>query len=269
MPSIHHRYLIKTLTNPQPPGFADFLRGSIALAQLCAIHSYEFKLDISSHPIFTLLDIPEEFTSRLDYAEPTLEILPPIPYDGMKTSIVSHLKGESDLNILTNAFYDEGSVETQYKLMRTILQPSQHLIAHIEDIKNSTAIDYTQRYVIIHIRLGDKYLVNKNDIPSNIIHNVRYHVERIIQEHSRVLLLADSFKLKEQVKDLCQTTLTAPIHTGSLDIEGVEDRMLNTLGEFFIMSKASQIYCLNFYDGSGYSRICSKIYSIPYHCISL
>jgi hypothetical protein len=233
------------------------------------MHSYEFKFDVSCHPIFTLLNIPEEYTSRLDHTEPTLEILPPIPYDAMKTTIISHLKGELDLNILTNAFYDEGSVESQYKLMRTLLQPSQSVNTHIEYIKNSTTIDYTQPYVIIHIRLGDKYLVDKNDIPSNIIHNVRYHVERIIQEHSRVLLLADSFKLKEQVKDLCQTTLTTPIHTGSLDTEGVEDKMLNTLGEFFIMSKASQIYCLNFYDGSGYSRICSKIYSIPYHCISI
>jgi len=269
MPTLHHRYLVKTLTNPQPPGFADFLRGSIALAQLCSMHSYDFKFDINSHPVFNVLHIPEEYTSRLDKGEPTLEILPPIPYDSMKSIISSHLNGKSDINILTNAFYDESSVETQYQLIRIILQPSEDLKTHIDYIKNSTNIDYTKPYVIIHIRLGDRYLVDKNDIPSNIIQNVRCHVQRIVQQHSQVLLLADSFKLKEQVKDLCQATITAPIHTGSLDVEGVEHRMLTTVGEFFIMSKASQIYCLNFYDGSGYSRICSKIYSIPYHCISL
>lgn len=269
MPTIHHRYLMKTLTNPQPPGFADFLRGSISLAQICAMHSYEFKFDINSHPVFAVLDIPAEYSSRLNKEERTIEILPPIPYDHMASSITSHLNGESDLNILTNAFYDERSVETQYKLMQTILQPSQQLTAHIKKIQSSTTINYIQPYVIIHIRLGDKYLVDKNDIPSNILDNVRYHLQRIICEDSQVLLLADSLKLKEQVKDLCQTTLSAPIHTGSLDIEGLEERMITTVGEFFIMSKASKIYCLNFYDGSGFSRICSRIYSIPYHCILL
>ena len=269
MPTIHHRYLVKTLTNPQPPGFADFLRGSIALAQLSKGNSYDFKFDVNSHPLFAVLDIPEEYASRLNEEEPTIEILPPIPYDHMASSIASHLNGESDLNILTNAFYDERSAQPQYELMRTILQPSQQLITHIEKIKSSTSINYKEPYVIIHIRLGDKYLVDKNDIPSNIIHNVRYHIENILRHHPQVLVLADSLKLKEQIADLCQTTSSAPIHTGSLDTDAVEDRMLTTVGEFFIMSKAYHIYCLNFYDGSGYSRICSRIYSIPYECISL
>jgi len=270
MPSINHRYLTKTLTNPQPPGFADFLRGSIALMQISNLKSYQFKFDISSHPVFSVLNIPDEYSTRIDPLEPTLEILPPIGYNSMNEHIISKLTGEYDLNILTNAFYSESSVEKQYELMRTILQPSEKLLHFIDDIKNSTKIDYTKSYVIIHIRIGDTFLVDKNDIPSNLLHTVRSHVENIVREHgSQVLLIADSYKLKEQVKDLCDTTQSNPIHTGSLDTESVEDRMLTTVGEFFIMSKASQVFCMNFYDGSGYSRICCRIYSIPYHCISL
>jgi len=238
--------------------------------QISNLHSYDFKFDISSHPVFSVLDIPEEYSTRIDALEPTLEILPPIGYNLMNERIISQLDGHSDVNILTNAFYTETSVENQYELLRTILQPSQKLIHFIDTIKDSTKINYTKSYVIIHIRIGDRFLVDKNDVPSKVVHTVRSHIENIVRHHgSQVLVIADSYKLKEQVKDLCETTHSNPIHTGSLDTESVDDRMLTTVGEFFIMSKASQIYCLNFYDGSGYSRICSKIYSIPYHCISL
>ena len=84
-----------------------------------------------------------------------------------------------------------------------------------------------------------------------------------------MLFIADSYQLKNSVKDLCKITEINPIHTGSLDIVDIDERLLATLSEFFIMSKASAIYCLNFYDGSGYSKICSKIYSIDYHCLPL
>ena len=49
-----HKYLTQCSTNPQPPGFADFLRGTIALYIFSKKYNYQLLLD-GSHPVFTCL----------------------------------------------------------------------------------------------------------------------------------------------------------------------------------------------------------------------
>lgn len=269
MPIIHHRYLTETFTNPQPPGFADFLRGTLALYQLAKKNNYELKLDVNSHPIFNALNVPEEYISRLSSADSTIEILPPIAYHDMHNNMQSYLTGD-DIRFLTNAFYDENSLTDEYMYLQKVLQPTVELENHIKTIQSKATINFSQPYVIVHVRIGDKFLVDKQDIPEGILQAVRFHIQSIKQEtNDPLLLIADSYKLKEAVKDLCEITMDAPIHTGSLDTELMQERVFTTLGEFFIMAKARSIYCINFWDGSGYSRICSKIYSIPYYLKSL
>lgn len=271
MPLIIHRYLTKTYTNPQPPGFADFLRGTIALYQLACKNNYTLKIDVNSHPIFKFLDIPKESSVTLDENVPTIEIIPPIAYDAMHGIIELGLRC-NDLVILTNAFYNEQCMTDEYQFIRSILTPSRLLSEYIETIK--TSIQLHAPYIVIHARIGDTFLVYKNDVQENIIDKIRNYIKMISTNApaQSVLFIADSYQLKESVKDLCKITAIHPIHTGSLDTINTidtDERLVATLAEFFIMSKASSIYCINFYDGSGYSKICSKIYSIDYHCLQL
>lgn len=268
MPYIIHRYLTKTYTNPQPPGFADFLRGTIALYQLSIIHNYKLKIDIQSHPIFKFLNIPEEYSIILD-EQSTIEILPPIEYHNMHNIIKSYMHNNSDIAIMTNAFYNEKDDMTQeYKIMRSILTPTALLATYIQSIKSTLQLN--EPYIIVHARIGDQFLVSKNDVQQNLIANIRNYIIQISNETLLpILFIADSYHLKQYVHDLCKVTSINPIHTGSLDNIEVDDRLVATLAEFFIMSSALKIYCINFYDGSGYSRICSRIYSIDYHCLPL
>jgi len=271
MPDVVHRYLMKTLTNPQPPGFADFLRGTLALYQFAKQYAYNFKVDINSHPIFTMLDIPDENKAYIDISDNTIEVLPPIAYGNMASIYQNLFNKQESFNTLTNAYYTENSDMTpEYTFMKSLLQPNTTLRNYISTIKNSTGIDYTKPYVIIHVREGDNVLVYKKDIDQHIVDKVRHYINSIkSQNTTQILLIADSHQLKEKVSDLCQTTKTIPIHTGSLDSENVNEKLLTTLGEFFIMSGASHIYCINHWDGSGYSRICARIYSIGYQCLNL
>jgi hypothetical protein len=268
MPYTIHRYLTKTYTNPQPPGFADFVRGTIALYQLSIKNKYALKIDIQSHPIFKFLDIPKEYSICLD-EQSTIEILPPIEYHNMHNMIESYMHNNSDIVILTNAFYDEKQDMTEeYKMMRSILTPTTILSSYIETIKSD--IKLYDPYIIVHARIGDQFLVYKNDVQQYLISKIRNYIIQISKDNAMpILFIADSYQLKEHVQDICKITSINPIHTGSLDNSDVNERLMATLAEFFIMSTASKIYCINFYDGSGYSRICSKMYSIDYQCLPL
>jgi len=270
MPYIIHRYLTNTKTNPQPPGFADFLRGTITLYQYSKEFNYEFKLDIGSHPIFKFLDIPELNSAYLDSSEDTIELLPPVAYHDMPRIIENLFSYNNNINILTNAYYKEHTnILNDYQFIKSLLNPKVILTDYIKKIQYTTKINYEEPYIVIHVREGDNVLVNKNIINTNIVKKVRSYIQIIKLQNKQILLIADSHQLKQNIIDLCETTKTIPIHTGSLDTKDVDERLLTTLGEFFIMSKASKIYCINHWDGSGYSRICSKLYSIEYECLPL
>ncbi len=268
--SIIHRYLVKTYTNPQPPGFADFLRGTMALYQIANKHNYHLKIDVETHPIFKFLDIPEEYKINLDPTLSTIEITPPIGYDQMESIIESYLKNENDVYFLTNAFYKENKdLTNEYDFMKTVFKPNNLLHNYIESIKTELKL-INKEYIIIHARVGDAFLVYGQTINFILVDRIRNYIKNIIKNtNKQVLFIADSYQLKEYVKDLCKITGINPIHTGSLDNTEVDNRILATLAEFFIMSNATDIYCINFWDGSGYSRICSRIYSINYHCLQL
>jgi hypothetical protein len=270
-PKCVHQYISVCKTNPQPPGFADFLRGSIALYQICKYFGFELKFDVESHPIFTYLDLPSNIKVSIDSSKPTFEVLPPKPYHEMSQILTNHIHTESTPYILTNAFYMEKSDMTdEYTFMKSLLRPNSIIQNTITAIKLSCRIQSNLPYCIIHIRLGDNYLLKNADIDSSIIIKIRNYIEQIKQHtSSQLVCIADSTKIKEYISDLCITTNTVPIHTGSLDTGSIDERIVTTLSEFFLMSSATEIYCINYWDGSGYSKICSKIYSIPYICLQL
>jgi len=271
MKEVIHRYLQQTLTNPQPPGFADFLRGSIALYQICKKLGFELKFDIDSHPIFSYLDIPYHMKINGDISKSTFEVLPPKPYDEMTQILTNYIHNESTPYILTNAFYMENSDMTaEYTFIKSLLSPNIAVLNTITAIKSSCGIQTDIPYSIVHIRLGDNCLLKNADIDKSIIHKIRNYIEQIKQHtSSQLVCIADSTKIKKSISDLCITTTTLPIHTGSLDTGSIDERIITTLSEFFLMSSATEIYCINYWDGSGYSRICSKMYSIPYLCLQL
>ena len=270
MPHLVHRYMTKTFTNPQPPGFADFLRGTIALYQYSKQYNYKMKIDINSHPVFQFLDIPEEYRVSLKNDTYTIEILPPLLYEAMPSIFNTILNDNSDdIYVMTNAFYREHSdISEEFSIIKRILTPNKQLKDYIDHIKSNIKIDFTKPYEIIHVRLGDECLINKKDIVPDKLNRVRMLIQEIkVNTQNPILLIGDSKHLKDNVSDLCETTQTVPIHTGLLDNELVNERVLMTLGEFFLLSMSNKIHCINIWnDGSGFSRISSKIYSIEYVC---
>ena len=271
MKTVVHRYLTVAKTSAQPPGFADFIRGTIAVYQFSKHYNYTLKIDSDSHPIFKLLDIPSEFTVKVDPSEETLELFPSqVDYNDMPCIIENMFKKNVDFNIYTNAFYkDTSDMSDEYNFIKLLLHPTIELQAHINTIQNTVNIDFLKPYTVIHVRLGDNSLLHNTNVKDETVNTIRQYIQRVKQNSDQVLLISDSSDLKNKVSDICSTTNSIPIHMGSLDKVNIEQRLLDTLSEFFLMSKSNVIHCISYWDKSGFSQICSKIYSIPYDCITL
>ena len=273
-PEVVHKYLQKTSVNSkiggQPPGFADYLRGTMALYQYCKKYNYILKFDKICHPIFKYLSIPPNLITTKQYSH-TFELLPPYGYQEMPCILDAMFGSGADFSILTNCFYNESvDLIDTYSFIKSFLVPSDIIKKQIVNIKQELNIDFNKPYTVIHTRLGDRYLVDKNSINIEEINKIRAEINKLRnKENIQLLFIADSKEIKDHVKDLCNTTSTVPIHTGSLDITSVDENLITTLSEFFIMAGSSEIYCLSYWGGSGFSMICSKIFSIPYYAISL
>ena len=282
MPEVIHTYLQHTTINKniggQPPGFADFLRGTICLYQFAKLYNFELKFSINAHPIFKLLNIPDELKVE-NSNDITHEILPPIEYTQMHNILHSLFKTGKSFSILTNAFFSKSeNMNEEFMFIQKILKPSTLLNTYMNTLKNNiNNIDFLNGYTMIHIRIGDNYLINNATINTRLFDTICSHINQIEKSvGSKCLVIADSYLLKQQLADLFITTNSKPIHTGTLltklDTSNYEEELYNnlqsTLAEFFLLSKSNAIYCLSFY-GSGFSSLCSSTYSIPFNLIEL
>jgi len=96
-----HKYLTKCATNPQPPGFADFLRGTIALYNFSKKYNYQLFLD-GSHPVFTCLKSNKNIIlTNLNIHE----FLPSMTYNHIYIGLDTMFDKGRSFGVMTNSFY--------------------------------------------------------------------------------------------------------------------------------------------------------------------
>lgn len=96
-----HKYLTVCKTNPQPPGFGDFVRGTIAMFNFSQKYNYSLLID-KTHPLFHYLENNEFLTITNDE---TFELLPPYSYDFIYLSLHNLFIEGNNFTIMTNSFY--------------------------------------------------------------------------------------------------------------------------------------------------------------------
>jgi len=272
-----HKYLTQCLTNPQPPGFADFLRGTIALYIFSKKYNYQLLLD-GSHPLFKFLK-PNKNIS-LNHHTNIHEFLPPFSYNHTYITLDSMFEKGTSFNVMTNSFYTlkNGKLEnygpiTQdcAEFMKNILSPSievENKMKEILEIYNLT------NYKVIHLRFGDKFLHNNYDDELYDDKLYKLYYNKILElKYDKYILLSDSSiianKLKKEINELKSNTIdlyywdNIKIHLGDLKNKKSDNDILDTMVDFFIMSKSSEIIS----NGSGFSQVASVIYSIPFRNI--
>jgi len=125
-------------------------------------------------------------------------------------------------------------------------------------------------YSIIHIRSGDRYLID-NEIVS---HEYITDVVEIIKENMKdkkenIMLIGDSNDVKNKIIKMIPSLLLSNNEISHMG-EGVNvtlETVKNNMEDFYIMSKALSILSISMYEhGSGFSKWCAETYSIPYKC---
>ena len=172
--------------------------------------------------------------------------------------------------VMTNSFYSNGMrlANDCKDFFKSILSPSLEIEEKINYIFNNVYnIDLTSKYKVIHIRIGDECLVYNN---YNLQHNRWcYYYDNILNlvnsnENENYILITDTkefgIKLKESIPKLHYWD-NNKIHLGISELYNQEQSIIDTLVDFFIMTKSS--FIMN--NGSGFSRLASEIFDVKYH----
>ena len=292
-----HKYLTKCNTNPQPPGIADFLRGTQTLFLLAQKYNYRLLIDYNIHPIFKYLKYNSNFyydnnnnNSNYDInynnsynKSNTIELLPPLQYDLIYTTLENLFNDNNNhnLHILTNSFYNSHGASGNYNnneienskiFLKNILLPGTFLDNLYQNKLNEFNIINNEKFIIIHLRFNDNCFFNKDfDILETQFKNIIDIIQKIIDDNlivnQKIIIISNFYILIQKLKNIFKQiyfTNSSPIHLGSLSLEDNEQSIQETLLDLLFLINSSKIYGISQYGGTGFSNFISDIYDIEY-----
>ena len=249
LPVVVHRYLPQCKTVNQPPGFADFLKGTAYLYQqtLVGKHSPAFELvvDFSYHPMGVFIiplaeqikqynhhivrkdvqvmecfnqnrpvirNIVASFQNSANLVVEGSEPSEQNEYDPTPiiTYVVCH---EPYDNFDSNEFVLDSSAQSY---MKSILNFTPELYEIADDILEQIGLK-DQEYVVVHLRMGDQQSAQQN---ANVqqLSKVESYIQQVLipQWGNRILVISDSYYTKKYLcnkYDLRGTDIQ-PVHMG-------------------------------------------------------
>jgi hypothetical protein len=259
--------------NGSAQGFGDFLNGCFCLLQICIKFNMIFDIDISNHPISKyFIKNNENKKDDVNYKDIIFyRIEDSIRINKLKcyNNLIKYLNtiDSEVLYIFCNLdpFYpvqDFGRNTIQQKLIPTI-----EIDENIKEIFKKFNLKYKE-YEIIHIRTGDKYLLNKNKcISEKEIYNYKQMILSNTFSTKKYIIISDNMYLKKNINlgnnfYIIDNEIS---HTGE-NIEQTDECLKSTIIDFFLMNKASKIISISLKTrgGTGFSRLCSVLFNIPY-----
>lgn len=127
-------------------------------------------------------------------------------------------------------------------------------------------------YVSFHLRLGDKFLeTDKSYVkckgdkrPFDLVASI-YEINRLIFMGESVVLFCDNQKYKNIILKKCPGLIVTSASIGHTSFENTtEEQVMDTVSEFYIMSRSSKIVALSY---SGFSLTAARFNSVPVECV--
>jgi hypothetical protein len=283
---IINSYNLSYKNNGLTYGFGDFIRGCYFLMQFCEEQQLTYGIVIN-HPIKLYLDIFKNTPNLPDHIYNTItqfeknnfnsyigdtNIIQSKPDFTINNDLLFFLKDQTVFNrkmfINTNAFPNNIISEKHKAVMQNILKPIISLENYVENTLEKLTLS-KQNYEIIHIRFGDKYLLkNETLLHIKYLQQILNYL-KALDIHTKYLLISDNEYIKKiivQNYPFLKTLNNQITHTGE-NIVIDEEKLRNTMLEFYLMSHSSNIVAYSVYKhGSGFSKWCAETYSIPYVC---
>lgn len=295
---IYHIYQEKYANYGKPTGFGDFIRSCIFIVQFCFKNNINYDI-IINHPIalflnkfyFTykkntqfvsFLHKNTNYFSSSNWLKTNFNNFEKLHYNQqfiLSENIYNdYLEYLSSLPVINNSLYSynilfpiDEITSNQINIMKDLLEPTNEMTTYVHQTLNYLNF-INNRYIVVQIRSGDKYLndENNNVFLTEYLKRIYDLINTFNSNNNSILLIADNNKIKHfihkkfpQIKILFNNIT----HIGECD-DSHEENLKNTLLDFYLMSKSCHIFSITSYlHGSGFSYWCSKIYSIPYNCI--
>jgi hypothetical protein len=270
--------------NSKSDGIGDFLRGCFFTMQLAKLLNLEFELDISNHPIAKYI---ENFGKKSGINYDNLEWIighnrPPhlwqnlnnhldINYANQIIDKINNHHTSDTYALFTNAFpIFYNFLDTGREKIKNMIQPNAFMQEYIDTTLNEHNLT-RNTYATIHIRSGDRYLTNSENMNIKFINKVKKYINRLIVPNKKYLIISDSNILKIALKSYPNFyIINRKIeHLGGNHMKSSETNgVMNTLLDFYLMSYSNAIFTLSVYEHiSGFSQYCSVINKIPFSYI--
>lgn len=257
-PLVVHAYRTSCDSVAQPPGFGDFLRGTVALFQLSQLLNFELQVDFSRHPLSRyiepcdILDLQDE-QPIYEFFNTDIKKLEPFLADQV-------LRGTSYVTTHAVPLFSMDS-ECRYFICKRI-SPKVDVNSRLQTLLSEFALD---RFCVVHMRMGDHTFGADVSVVPAVEDCLR---ELIVPKWGRnVLLISDNIAIKELLAKNFSVVLIAntPVHLGQCgNNDSPGHGILDTFMDFHLMARSEEIYQYSAYPwGSGFSDMCSRIYDIP------
>jgi hypothetical protein len=277
-------------SNNEPvTGFGDFIRCCFFIIQFSEKYNTKVDFHINEHPIKNYLSFFENkislhgsiakntpFLKINNYVYKTYKNVIIYKYKDIDKILINYI---NSLHVYNGNVYiylinhpDESLITDHHKeKLVQILRPNNYLNDKIIHAMNCLNL-HIKRFKVIHLRFED------DDTHKNIINRTAYilYMIRLLilknDDHDDILLISNKNFIKSrliQAIPKLKTIFKNITHTACKETNDNEN-IMNTLQEFYIMSKSNYIYSFSVYrHGSGFSKWCALTYNIPYVCFFL
>ena len=265
--------------NDKSAGLGDFLRGCFCLMQLSKKLGLEFDIDISNHPISEYVENPG-LNSEINYnniiwfknPKNTSDENQKIKFLNM---LIVHLN-QQDVEVyplFVNSFpYFNFVREEGMKFVQSKILPKQNILDYIDYNLNKIGL-VRNNYAVIHIRTGDKFLLDKKSLPQWYLNKIIRAINLAINPGKRYLILSDNNELKVILKKIYPQFyiyFTLLEHIGGEGFKGNQIGVKNAMLDFYVMSFSNSILSISPFEWtSGFSDWCRKIYGISFRYIKI
>lgn len=281
-------YQYEYLNNEPVTGLGDFIRSCYFMNQFSEKYNIKVSFYINEHPIKKYLhnfqdmeSINKNISISIPFFKPTNYIfindnnVIKYKYKNIDEELINYL---NSLQVYDGNIYlylvnhpDEEYITTNSKeKIANILKPTDYLNNKITYAMDCLKLN-KGKFKVIHIRTEDEYLNNNkvlNDRVNYIINKLKSIIFKLDYDtflitnnnHIKTILINLIPKIKTVFNDI----------THIADKNTNEEKLINTLKDFYIMSNSNYIYSFSVYThGSGFSKWCATTYNIPYICYYL
>jgi hypothetical protein len=282
---INHIYQEKYAFGVNTTGLGDFVRSCFYIIQFCNKYNFKYEI-IINHPIALFLKNSHFLNSQ----NSSFDNISMFTQNNLKETIfknnefVLSNKSEEDFIdflckqiVVDNTIYCYNTLfpydivsEKEKNEIKLLLEPNEEMSIYLQ--KNYDLLNFEKnKYVIFHIRSGDKYLVNDiKGYDSLFLSTIYDDIELIIKKfQNNFFVISDNNEIKKLVCKkfpMIKTCYNEITHLG----EGIKlehNRVKNTMLDFYLIGNAEAIYSYTVYShGTGFSYWCAKVNDIPYTC---